>query len=191
MLTSIAQNWWIFLIRGICAVLFGILAFAMPGITLTSLVIVFAIYAIMDGVGAIAVGASGGASGERWWQMIVVGIISLIAGVLTFAWPGVTAVALLACIAVWAIVRGIVEIYAAIRLRALIDNEFLLILGGLCSILFGVIMIARPGAGALAVLWIIGVYAIIFGVLTMSLAFKLHSLKPLTGSAAGFTAPSN
>jgi uncharacterized membrane protein HdeD (DUF308 family) len=145
----------------------------------------------MDGVGAIAVGASGGASGERWWQMIVVGIISVTAGVLTFAWPGVTAVALLACIAVWAIVRGIVEIYAAIRLRALIDNEFLLILGGLCSILFGVIMIARPGAGALAVLWIIGLYAIIFGVLTMSLAFKLHSLKPLASSAGGFTAPSN
>jgi uncharacterized membrane protein HdeD (DUF308 family) len=191
MLAAITQNWWVFLLRGICAVLFGILTFAMPGITLASLVIVFGIYAIIDGAGAIALGFGGGESGERWWQMIVLGILSIAAGVLTFAWPGITAIALLAFIAAWAIVRGIVEISAAIALRKVIDNEFLLVLSALCSILFGVIMIARPGAGALAVLWIIGTYAIIFGVLTISLAMRLRSLRPLANNTTDVITTNN
>ena len=192
MLDSIARSWWIVLLRGIGAVLFGILAFAWPGVTLASLVIVFGIYAIIDGVSAIAVGFAGGAVGAPWWQMVLVGIVGVVAGILTFLWPGVTAVVLLALIAAWSIVRGVVEIFAAIRLRALVENEWLLILGGACSILFGAIVIARPGAGALAVLWLIGIYAIVFGILTIALAFKLHSLKTrLLHNAAGLTAASN
>jgi uncharacterized membrane protein HdeD (DUF308 family) len=181
-----------FLIRGICAVLVGILAFALPKITLEALVLVFGIYAIIDGVSAIAIGISGDSVGERWWGMVLVGVLSLIAGILTFAWPAITAVVLLAFIAAWAIVRGIMEIYAAIKLRALIENEWLLILGAICSILFGVIICAQPRAGALAVVWIIGIYALIFGVLTIALAFKLLSLKPHSPhDTAGLTAPSN
>jgi uncharacterized membrane protein HdeD (DUF308 family) len=192
MLTSITRNWWIFLIRGICAVIIGIVAFAWPGITLEALVLVFGIYAIIDGVSAIAIGASADSVGERWWGMVLVGVLSLIAGILTFAWPAITAVVLLAFIAAWAIVRGIMEIYAAITLRKMIENEWMLVLGGICSILFGGIMVARPAAGALAVLWIIGIYAIVFGVLTIALAFKLHSLRPhLPHDTAGLTAPSN
>ncbi len=118
MLASIARSWWIVLFRGICAVLFGVLAFAWPGITLASLVIVFGIYAIVDGASAIAVGFAGNTIGTRWWQMVLVGTVSVIAGVLTFLWPGVTAVALLAIVAVWSIVGGVAEIFAAIRLRA-------------------------------------------------------------------------
>lgn len=179
MLTSIVRNWWMILLRGLCAVVFGILAFIWPGITLASLVLVFGIYAIADGVSAIAVGFAGGAEGAPWWEMILVGVVSVVAGVLTFVWPGITAVALLAMIAAWSIVRGVLEIAAAIRLRAVIDNEWLLILSGACSILFGVLLVARPGAGALAVLWIIGSYAIFFGVLTIALAFKLRSLNTM------------
>lgn len=192
MLTSLARNWWVVLFRGICAVLFGIVAFAWPGITLASLVIVYGVYAIFDGWSAIAIGIAGDADGAPWWQMILVGVVSIVAGMLTFLWPGITAVALLAVIAAWSIVRGLVEIVAAIRLRAVLHNEWLLILSGACSIAFGAILIARPGAGALAVVWIIGSYAIVIGVLTTALAFKLHSLKTdLTSGAAALTAAAN
>jgi uncharacterized membrane protein HdeD (DUF308 family) len=176
LLESITRNWWVFLLRGICAIVFGILAFTWPGITLASLVIVFGVYAILDGATAIVAGFSGG-DGAPWWQMVLVGFLSVVTGVLTFCWPGVTAVALLFMIAAWAIVRGIVEIAAAIRLRAIIDNEGWLIFSGICSIFFGVVLFARPGAGALAVLWIIGTYAIFFGVIIIALSFRLRSMK--------------
>jgi uncharacterized membrane protein HdeD (DUF308 family) len=192
LLESITRNWWVFLLRGICAIVFGVLTFTWPGITLASLVIVFGVYAILDGVTAIVAGFSGGADGTPWWQMVLVGILSVITGVLTFCWPGVTAVALLFMIAAWAIVRGIVEIAAAIRLRAIIDNEGWLIFSGLCSIFFGAVLFARPGAGALAVLWIIGSYAIFFGVLIIALAFRLRSLKTdIAPRGGGLAAGSN
>ncbi len=176
MLHLIARNWWMVFLRGLCAVLFGILAFAWPGITLASLILVFGFYAIFDGITAIAVGFWAGS--KNWWQMILVGVLSIAAGILTFAWPAVTALVLLTLIAVWAIVRGVVEIMAAIRLRAMVQNEWMLILGGLCSIIFGVVLAVHPGAGALAVLWIIGSYAIIFGVLAIALSLRLRSLIP-------------
>jgi uncharacterized membrane protein HdeD (DUF308 family) len=192
MLESITRNWWMFLIRGICAVALGIVAFLWPRITLEALVLVFGIYAIIDGVSAIAIGVSGDSLGERWWGMVLVGVLSLIVGILTFAWPAITAIVLLAFIAAWAIVRGIMEIYAAIKLRKLIEREWLLILGAICSILFGVIICAQPRAGALAIVWIIGIYALVFGILTIALAFKLYSLKAhLPHKAAGLTAPGN
>lgn len=186
MLASIARNWWILLLRGICAVVFGILAFAWPGITLTALVFAFGIYAFADGVSAVGLGSAAGPDGRPWWQMIAVGIVSTIIGVATFVWPRMTALALLALIAVWAIVRGVVEITAAIRLRALLRDEWLLVLGGACSILFGLLVIARPAVGALAVLWIIGTYAIVFGSVMTALAFRLRSLsKGLSIHGAG------
>jgi uncharacterized membrane protein HdeD (DUF308 family) len=192
MFTSITRNWWIFLLRGISAVIFGILAFAWPGITLAALVVVFGIYAIAEGVIAMAVGFSGDTIGARWWQMILLGVLSVVAGILTFVWPNITAVALLALIAAWAIVRGIVEIYAAVRLHALIENDWLLFLGGICSILFGALVVWRPRAGALAVLWIIGAYAIVYGVVMIAFSFQLHSMKgrPEPGGP-GMAAPSH
>jgi uncharacterized membrane protein HdeD (DUF308 family) len=175
MLHFIARKWWIILLRGLCAVLFGVLAFAWPGITLASLILVFGFYAIFDGVMAVAIGTNVG--GKVWWQMILIGLVGIVAGIGTFFWPALTALALLALIAAWSIIRGIVEIMAAIRLRALIANEWMLILGGACSILFGVLVAIRPGAGALAVLWMIGIYAIIYGVFAIALSFRLRSLK--------------
>ena len=192
MLTAIASTWWIVLLRGVCAVLFGIIAFAWPGITLGSLVIVYGVYAIFDGFSGIVLGIAGGVDGESWWQMILVGVVSVSAGVLTFLWPGITAVALLAVIAAWSILRGITEILAAIRLRDMIENEWLLIVSGACSIAFGVILVARPGAGALAVVWIIGSYAIAIGVFTTALAFKLRALdRSFQASAGDLTATPN
>jgi len=186
MLYSIARKWWIIFLRGLCAVLFGVLAFAWPGITLASLIFVFGFYAIFDGVMAVAIGANAG--GKVWWQMVLIGLLSIGVGIGAFVWPALTALTLLALIAGWSIVRGIVEIMAAIRLRALIENEWMLILGGACSILFGVLVAIRPGAGALAVLWIIGIYAIIYGIFAIALSFRLRSLKTLAPREGGNTA---
>jgi len=186
MLHAIARNWWIVFLRGLCALVFGVLAFAWPGITLASLILVFGFYAILDGVTALAVGMIAG--GKAWWQMILIGLVSIVAGIGTFAWPALTALALLALIAGWSIIRGVVEIMAAIRLRALVENEWMLILGGLCSILFGVLVAVRPRAGALAVLWIIGTFAIIYGVLAIALSLKLRSLKTHAPHGGGHAA---
>jgi uncharacterized membrane protein HdeD (DUF308 family) len=174
MLHAIARNWWMLFLRGLCAVIFGILAFAWPGITLASLILIFGVYAIIDGVTALSVGI--GAGGRAWWQMIVLGLLGIGAGIVAFAWPALTALTLLSLIAAWSIIRGIVEIMAAIQLRAVVENEWMLILGGICSILFGIIVIVHPSAGALAVLWIIGAYAIVFGLLAIMLSFRLKSL---------------
>jgi uncharacterized membrane protein HdeD (DUF308 family) len=185
-LPYIARNWWLVLLRGVCAVLFGILAFAWPGITLAALIIAFGAWAIIDGVSAIAAGISGSTDGRRWWQMIAVGVLSLAAGILTFAWPGVTAVALLAVIAAWLIIRGVMEIVAAIRLRAVISHEWLLILAGLCSVVVGVAIVVRPRVGALAVIWLIGAEAIVFGILLITLAFGLRSFRTPSAGRAGY-----
>jgi len=176
MLALIARNWWIVFLRGLFAVLFGVLAFVWPGITLAALILVFGFYAIFDGMMALGIGFMVGA--KVWWPMILIGVLSLAAGIGALAWPALTALALLSLIAAWAIFRGIVEIMAAFQLRAWIENEWMLILGGLCSILFGVLVAFRPGAGALAVLWIIGAFAIVYGVLAIALSFKLRALRP-------------
>lgn len=177
MLDAITRKWWLLFVRGLCAILFGVLAVAWPGITLAALVLIFGVYAIVDGIVAISLGLAAGVDGfGQWWQMLLVGIVSLCVGIATFVWPGMTAVVLLAWIAALAILRGIAELAAAVRLRALIQNEWLLVLSAICSILFGVALIARPAAGALAVLWLIGTFAILFGGLLVAFSLKVRSL---------------
>lgn len=171
-LHGLAKNWWAVLLRGLAAIVFGILAFAWPGITIWSLIIVFGAYALVDGVFAIIAAATGGAPAPRWW-MAVVGVIGILAGIVAFVYPVLTGLTLLMLIAAWAIVSGIFEIVGAIRLRKEIDNEWLLILHGVLSVLFGLFIWLNPGAGALAMIWVIGAYAIIGGVLLSVLAFRL------------------
>jgi uncharacterized membrane protein HdeD (DUF308 family) len=172
LLHSLAKNWWALLLRGIAAIVFGILAFAWPGITLWSLIIVFGAYALVDGVFAIIAAVTGGAPAPRWW-MALVGVIGILAGIVAFVNPLLTGVTLLMLIAAWAIVSGIFEIVGAIRLRKEIDNEWMLILHGVVSVLFGLFLFYSPGTGALAMIWVIGAYAIIGGVLLCFLAFQL------------------
>jgi len=187
---ELARHWWVIALRGIAAIVFGILAFAWPGMTLAVLVILFGAYALVDGVLAI-IAAFRGESDHRL-ALGLEGVVSVLAGLAAFVYPGLTALVLLYIIAFWAIVTGVLEIWAAIRLRRAISNELGLIIGGILSVLFGVILVAAPGAGALAVIFIIGAYAIIFGIALLGLAWRLRShheaVRGPAGGAAGASA---
>jgi uncharacterized membrane protein HdeD (DUF308 family) len=177
LLAFVAHRWWVVLLRGICAVVFGILAFVWPGLTLLSLVLLYGAYALVDGLLSMACGVAGSAAPRSWWVMIIVGLLGVAAGMVTFLYPGITAIVLLVIIAFAAMVRGVFEIAAGIRLRKEIEGEFWLILGGILSLVFGVFLLLRPGVGALAVVWLIGGYAIVFGIVAMLLSFRLRALQ--------------
>jgi uncharacterized membrane protein HdeD (DUF308 family) len=175
MVIVLARNWWALVLRGLFAVLFGIMALAWPGITLEALVLLYGAYALADGAFAIASVIAGRTEGRPWWSLLVEGLVGIAVGIMTFAWPGITALVLLYLIAAWAFITGIFEIVAAIRLREEIRGEWLLALSGVLSILFGVILVIWPGAGAVALVWVIGAYAIAFGALLIALGFRLRS----------------
>ncbi|HEY1417191.1 MAG TPA: HdeD family acid-resistance protein [Myxococcaceae bacterium] len=175
MVIVLARNWWALVLRGLFAVLFGIIALAWPGITLWALVLLYGAYALADGVFAIASIMAGRTGGRPWWSLLVEGLVGIAVGIMTFAWPGITALVLLYLIAAWAFVTGIFEIVAAIRLREEIRGEWLLALSGILSGLFGLALVIWPGAGAVALVWVIGAYAIAFGALLIALGFRLRS----------------
>jgi uncharacterized membrane protein HdeD (DUF308 family) len=175
MVIVLSRNWWTLALRGLFAVLFGIMAFAWPGITLGALVLLYGAYAFADGVLAIAAALVGRTVGVPWWSLLIEGLAGIGVGIITLIWPGITALVLLYLIAFWAVVTGVFEIVAAIRLRKEIRGEWLLALSGVLSVLFGVALIVSPGAGALAVVWLIGAYAIVFGALMIALALRLRS----------------
>jgi len=169
-----ANHWWAFGLRGLAAVLFGVLAFVMPGLTLTVLVLLWGAYALVDGVFALV--AAFRITNDHRWGLLLEGLVGIAAGLVTFFYPGITALVLLYIIAAWAIITGVLELVAAVRLRKVINNEWWLILSGIVSVLFGVVLVAAPGSGALAVVWLIGSYAIVFGVLLLALAVRLRSM---------------
>jgi uncharacterized membrane protein HdeD (DUF308 family) len=175
-LANLARGWYWIALRGLFAVLFGIFAFIWPGITLAALVLVWGVYAIADGVMALIAAYTMHEEGKPIGALIIVGILGIASGIVAFVWPGMTALVLLMFIAAWAVLMGIFEIAAAIRLRKHIDNEWLLALSGVVSIAFGVLMFLQPGAGALAVVWLIGSFAIFFGILLIALGFRLKGL---------------
>jgi uncharacterized membrane protein HdeD (DUF308 family) len=176
MLRAMTKYWWTFLVRGIVALLFGVAAFIWPGLTIAALITLFGAFALVDGIFAVINSVGGRAENERWWVHFLEGVAGIGAGLVTFFWPGVTAVALLFIIAFWAIWTGVFEIALAIRLRKEIEGEWALGLSGLLSVLMGALLMARPGAGALAVVWVIGAYALAFSVLLFLVAFKLRKL---------------
>jgi uncharacterized membrane protein HdeD (DUF308 family) len=177
LLPAMAENWWLVLLRGIASIIFGVLAFVWPGLTVFWLVLLFAAYAIIDGIIALWAAATGpGVMAPRWW-LVVIGLLGIAAGVVTFMYPAMTAIVLLYFIAGWMIASGVFTIVGAIMLRKEIEGEWWLILNGALSILIGLFMFFQPGAGALALIWLIGAYALIVGVTLVMLAFKLKSHK--------------
>jgi uncharacterized membrane protein HdeD (DUF308 family) len=177
LLAAMADYWWLLLLRGIAAVIFGLLAFFMPGIAGLSLVFLWGAYSFADGVLALWAAVSGGvATGNRWW-LALTGALGIVAGLIAFFAPGLTAGVLLIFIAIWSVAIGIMAIIGAIQLRKEIEGEWLLILSGIIAIAFGVLMFTRPASAALAVVWMIATFAIIFGIDLIMLALKLKGYK--------------
>ena len=179
----LARNRWALALRGLFAVLFGLAVFIWPVLTLLALVALFAAYALVDGVFSIVAAIRAAGRRARWWPLLLEGVLGIAAGVVAFLWPNITALALLYVIAAWAIVTGVFEIVAAIRLRREIEGELLLGLAGLASVIFGVLLILFPGAGALAVLWLIGGDAIGFGARALFPGFRLPGFLGRRGPA--------
>jgi uncharacterized membrane protein HdeD (DUF308 family) len=167
-----AGNWWALLLRGIAAVLFGLAALFWPGLTLFVLVVFFGAYALVDGIFALVAGIRG--SGGFRWLLIVEGALGVIAGLVALFYPGVTALVLLYVIAIWAIITGVLEVVTAISLRREIENEWLMGLGGVISVIFGIILAVLPGVGLLSLVWLIGIYALIFGIALIVLSFRVR-----------------
>lgn len=180
MISLIANHWWVFLLRGVFAIIFGVLALTMPGVTLASLVLLWGIYALSDGLIALFVALFGKSVDENRWLIGLQGVIGVLAGFLTLLYPAATGLALLLFIAAWSIAVGALQIAAAIQLRKEIKGEFWMILSGVISILFAFLVIARPGEGALALLFIIAFYAFLFGALMIAFSLRLRGMKTAT-----------
>ncbi len=175
MLDALARNWWLILLRGLLAIIFGLLTFAWPGLTLVTLVLFYGAYALVDGVFSLAAAVTKGPPEPRWW-LAFIGILGIGAGVVTLLYPQITGIVLLYLIAGWAIASGAFQIVGAIRLRKEISDEWLLGLSGLVSIIFGLVILAFPAAGALGVAFAIGAFAIVFGVLQVALSLRLKKM---------------
>ena len=175
MVETLTRNWGLVALRGIVAILFGVLTIFYPAITLATLILLFGAYAFVDGI-FMALAAIANRHGEpRWVALLIGGLLGVAAGLVTLFMPGITAVVLVSLVAAWAILTGIAEIVAAIRLRKEITGEWILILAGVLAVAFGLLLFVRPGAGALAVVLWIGVYALIYGIVLLALGFRLRS----------------
>ncbi len=186
---TLTRYWWTVVLRGVAAVVFGLMALIWPGITVIVLVALFGAYALVDGIIGLGTAVFGGPErGRRGW-LVVEGIAGGLAGIFTFAWPGITALVLLWLIAAWALVTGVLEIVAAVRLRREIQGEWLLALSGVLSVLFGFLLAVWPAAGALGVVFVIGIYAIVFGVALVGLGLRLRRLRRDTGTVPAARRP--
>jgi uncharacterized membrane protein HdeD (DUF308 family) len=177
MLGLVARDWWVFAIRGIAALVFGALAFIWPERTLTVLVYLFGAYVLVDGVSLLIALVRGDDVARRHgWAVAIMGVLGIVVGVVTFVAPGLTALSLLYLVAFWAITTGTFQVIAAIQLRKELDNEFWMALGGVASIVFGVLLVAAPGEGLISLVWLVGIWAVVFGVSSLSLAYRLHKI---------------
>jgi uncharacterized membrane protein HdeD (DUF308 family) len=189
MLTMFAsQNWSLFVLRGVFAILLGILAFVSPQATLAALILVFAVYAFLDGILA-AIAGFVAPNGPRWW-LVVGGAIGIVLGAYTLFNPAITAVAFVVVIGIFSIVRGVAEVATAVQLRKMVEGEWLYILSGVVSVLFGAfLLVSPPATGVLAVLWLIAYYAIFAGVMYLMIGIRLRSVaKAIEGPANRATA---
>ena len=185
LLDQLGRNWGWIALRGAAAVIFGVLAFAWPVKAIVVLVLFFGAYALVEGIFALIMAFRVRDRGRPLWTFAAIGLLGIAAGIVTFIWPGITALALLTLIAVWAFFMGIFQIVAAVRLRKEITHEWLLGLSGVLSVIFGAVMLARPVEGLRAVVWVIAAYSVVFGILLIVLAFRLKN----RASGGGAMAP--
>jgi uncharacterized membrane protein HdeD (DUF308 family) len=170
----LAQNWWAVALRGVLAILFGILAFVFTGATMLSLVLLFSAYMLVDGIFAIVAAVRAARAGERWGLLVLEGIVNIATGALAFLWPGLTVLAFVLLVAAWAIVSGGLMLGAAFRLKA-DHGRWWLALGGLVSLAYGVLLVLTPLIGAIVLTWWLGAYALVFGGTLLVLAYRLRA----------------
>src|SRR3977135_3095598 len=183
---TLKLNWWLLALRGLVAVLFGVLAFMWSGATLITLVWLFGAFALVNGILSLVLAAKTPKGYPKVGSLILGGLLGILAGLLAFVMPGITALGLLILIAAWAIATGVMELIAAVRLRKIIANEWLLILAGIASVVFGIILLVQPAAGALALIWLIAAWAVVFGILLMILAFRMRNWKGFIAVSTSF-----
>ncbi len=177
MLSLVSRDWWIYAVRGIAAILFGIMALVWPAPTLAVLVLLFGAYAFVDGVALLVALARGDVLARAHkWTTGIMGVLGIAVSIATLIWPGITALTLLYLVAFWAITMGILQIVAAIEFRREIDGEFFVVLGGILSIVFGGLLVAFPGTGLLSLVWLVGFYAELFGFSSLGIAYRLHGI---------------
>lgn len=172
----LARVWWAFVLRGVLAILFGVLAFLNVALAAIALVALFAAWAIIDGVTGLIAGWRTRGQDKNWWWSVVEGLLGIVAGVIAVLLPGTAAVALVLVIGAWAVITGALEIYGAIKLREQISGELWLVLAGIGSILFGLLLFIFPTMGVVTLTWLIGGFAIVFGVLFIMVGLRLRSI---------------
>jgi len=172
----LSRYWWMTLLRGLFWILFGIVILAKPGISVVTLTLAFGIIMFVDGIINVINAFSGRTQHDDWWVLLLTGLAGVGLGILTFYNPAATAIAVVFYVAIWAVATGLLSIVAAIRLRKQIEGEVWMGLAGLASVIFGVLLVARPGAGVLTLLWLIGVYALAFGIFLVFLAFRVKGI---------------
>lgn len=187
----IAKNWWSLVLRGLAAIVLGLITIVWPGITLGALVLLFGAYTLIDGLLSLAGAVRAAENHERWGSLLFEGLAGIAAGIVTFAWPAITALTLVYVIATWALITGVFEIAAAVRLRKVLPGEWLLALSGFASLILGILMIAVPLAGALAIALWVGIYALVFGALLIALGLRLRSWTKEPTEPFTITAPAH
>jgi uncharacterized membrane protein HdeD (DUF308 family) len=170
---AVSRLWWALVLRGVVALLLGIVTLTRPAATLGFMVLLFAIYALAEGVASLVLGLTQFRTQERWWAAVTGGVVSIAAGLVAIAWPAITLAVTLGLMAGWAVLRGALDILAAIRLRREIDGEWAMGFSGALSIVFGILIMAAPIAGAVAITWYLGIYACVVGVTLMLCGFRL------------------
>jgi uncharacterized membrane protein HdeD (DUF308 family) len=187
----LARHWWSPVLRGLVAILVGIIALALPGITLGVLVILFGAYSLIDGIAALVAAYRSSRSGERWGVLLFEGVVGILAGIVAFLWPAITALVLIYLIGVWALLTGVLELVAAVRLRKHIAGEWLLALSGIVSVLFGILVMAVPLVGVLAIAVWVGIYSLVFGVILIGFGIRLRAWSKTRGIEGPIVAPAH
>jgi len=178
MLTTLSRNWGFLALRGLAAIIFGILALVWPSVTVLASVLLFGAFAFVDGVFSVTTAITSRKQNDYWWPLLFAGVAGILFGLLTWFWPGATALVLVYLIAAWALVTGIFHIVAAIQLRKVMPGEWMLLLSGIAYTIFGIFLMLFPGDGAVGLVWAIGIYAIMVGTWLMIFAFRLKNLEP-------------